>query len=350
MGWQDPPIPWLERMLSGRRPAGPPYPGDGGDSPAWSRRRAPYEPPPSPGVTGRRPDPVDPDPVPYAELHCHTNFSFLDGASHPEELAEEAARLGLDALAVTDHDGLYGVVRFNEAARELRLPAVIGAELSLGLPGPQNGEPDPLGRHLLALARGPEGYRRLSTVIAEAHLRGGEKGRPVYDLDQVAAELRDHVLVLTGCRKGHVPAALMAEGMDAAAGALDRLVDLFGADGVAVELTRHGDPLDGDRNDALATLAEVFGLPTVATGNVHYATPGRRRLATALAAVRARRSLDEIDGWLPAAGTAHLRSGEEMAALFVAYPGAVARAAAYGRELALDLQLVSPQLPAYPVP
>ena len=218
----------------------------------------------------------------YAELHCHTNFSFLDGASQPEELAEEATRLGLSALAVTDHDGFYGIVRFNEAARELGLPTVFGAELSLELPGPQNGEADPVGRHLLALARGPEGYAGLSTVLAEAHLRGGEKGKPVYDVDEVAEQLRDQVLVLTGCRKGQVPAALRGHGMDAAAKELDALVGRFGADSVAVELTMSGDPLDTDRNDALAALAEGFGLPTVATGNVHYAVPRRRRLATAL--------------------------------------------------------------------
>ena len=180
-----------------------------------------------------------------------------------------------------------------------------------------------------------------------AHLAGGEKGKPVYDVDEVAGALRDHALVLTGCRKGPVPAALLAGGMDAAATELDRLVALFGRDNVAVELTRRGDPLDDDICDALAALADGFGLPTVATGNVHYATPKRRPLATALAAVRARRSLDEMDGWLPAAATAHLRSGEEMAALYAAYPGAVARAAVYGAELAFDLQLVSPQLPAF---
>src|SRR5215813_1389547 len=202
---------------------------DGGDSPAWTRKRAAYQAP----TLVRRTSTVD-----YAELHCHTNFSFLDGASEPVALAEEATRLGLSALAVTDHDGFYGVVRFNEAARELQLPAVFGAELSLGLPGPQNGEPDPAGRHLLALARGPEGYARLSKTIAEAHLAGGEKGRPVYDLDEVAAELRDHVLVLTGCRKGHVPAALLDHGMDQAAAELDRLVSLFQPANVAVELTR----------------------------------------------------------------------------------------------------------------
>ncbi|HEX8631406.1 MAG TPA: PHP domain-containing protein, partial [Catenuloplanes sp.] len=352
MSFHNPRMAWseLERTLSGTGSQGRhlhvvdplAVDGDGGDSPAWSRKRQPYEPP-----AVDRPQ----DAAPYAELHCHTNFSFLDGASHPEELAEEAARLGLTALAVTDHDGLYGVVRFAEAARGLRLPTIFGAELSLGLPGPQNGEPDPAGEHLLVLAHGPEGYARLARTISRAHLRGGEKGRPVYgDVEEIAAELRDHVLLLTGCRKGMVPAALVRDGEDAAAAQLDRLTALFGADNVAVELTDHADPLDGDRNDALAALAGGRGLPTVATNNVHYATPARRRLATALAAVRARRSLDEIDGWLPAAASAHLRGGAEMAARFARYPGAVERAAEFGIELAFDLNLVAPKLPDYPVP
>src|SRR4051812_39613477 len=196
MGFNNPDVPWsdLEATLSGRPAAQPvadplAVAGDGGDSPAWSRHRGTYEAP----ALVRRTSTID-----YAELHCHTNFSFLDGASHPEELVEEAYRLGLTGLAVTDHDGLYGVVRFSEAARTLGLPTVFGAELSLGLPGPQNGVPDPAGRHLLVLARGPEGYRRLSRVVSLAHLAGGEKGRPVYDLDQVAADLSGHVQVLTG--------------------------------------------------------------------------------------------------------------------------------------------------------
>ena len=120
--------------------------------------------------------------MPYAELHCHSNFSFLDGASHPEELVEEAARLGLEAIALTDHDGMYGVVRFAEAAAELKVPTVFGAELSLGLSAPQNGVADPEGSHLLLLATDPEGYRALCRVISAAQLRGQEKGRPVYDL------------------------------------------------------------------------------------------------------------------------------------------------------------------------
>ncbi|MDT4988941.1 MAG: error-prone polymerase, partial [Micromonosporaceae bacterium] len=241
------------------------------------------------------------------------------------------------------------VVRFAEAARALRVPTIFGAELSLDLPGPQGGEPDPAGRHLLLLARGAQGYARLSRVISEAHLRGGEKGRPVYDLEPDAETLRGHVVALTGCRKGQVPAALRTGGVPAAARELARLIDLFGAGHVAVELTDHGYPDDEARNTALAALADDAGLGCVATNNVHYATPSRRRLAAALAAVRARRSLDEIDGWLPAAGTAYLRSGAEMADRFARYPGAVERAAALGLELAFDLKLVAPRLPAYPV-
>ncbi|MEV6346664.1 error-prone DNA polymerase [Actinoplanes sp. NPDC051851] len=363
MSFHNPERSWaeMEGTLSGRRSAarkardlwGEPGPdavadplavdGDGGDSPAWTRKREPYR--RAPGLV-RAESGTD-----YAELHCHTNFSFLDGASHPEELAEEAARLGLTGLAVTDHDGFYGVVRFSQSARELGVRTIFGSELSLGLSRPQNGEPDPEGSHLLALAHGHEGYARLARVISEGQLAGGEKGRPEYGgLEAIAETLRDHVLVLTGCRKGTVPLALATRGVEGAADELDRLVDLFGAPNVAVELTDHGDPYDEDRNDVLYALARARRLEVVATGNVHYATPSRRRLATALAAVRARRSLDEMDGWLPAAGVAHLRGGDEMARRFAAYPGAVANAAMYADDLAFDLDLVAPRLPDYPVP
>ena len=159
MGFNNPDIPWsqLEAVLSGRpERAGASWStrsaGDGGDSPAWSRKREAYQAPALVrGTSG----------VEYVELHCHTNFSFLDGAS-PTRRSWWRRRTGwgLSGLAVTDHDGLYGVVRFADAARELDMPTVFGAELSLGLPGPQNGEPDPAGRHLLVLARGPQGTPR----------------------------------------------------------------------------------------------------------------------------------------------------------------------------------------------
>ena len=317
--------------------------GDGGDSPAWSRRRAPYRPPAdlraAEGTT-----------VAYAELHCHSAFSFLDGASQPEDLVEEAVRLGLSALALTDHDGLYGVVRFAEAAREVGLPTVFGAEISLGALEARAGEADPGGDHLLVLARDPEGYRRLSRALSDAHLAGGEKGRLVAGAEQCAQAAGGHWQILTGCRKGTVARALASGGPAAAEAALANLVELFGRDNVAVEITDHAHPLDADRNDALAELARSARLPLVATGNVHYAVPGAARLAAAMAAVRARRGLEEMDGWLPAAGTAHLRSGAEMAARFARFPGAVEQAARIGATCAFDLQLVAPRLPDFPVP
>ncbi|MCM3886432.1 error-prone DNA polymerase [Frankia sp. R82] len=317
---------------------------DGGDAPAWSRRRVPGQLPQE-----GRPGPGGPQ-TPYAELHCHSAFSFLDGASQPEDLVEEAVRLGLSALALTDHDGLYGVVRFAEAARVVGLPTVFGAEISLGASTGRAGETDPSGDHLLVLARDPEGYRRLSRLLSDAHLAGGEKGRLVAHPEQCAQAAGGHWQVLTGCRKGTVARALARGGPAAAGAALTELVALFGRGSVAVEITDHGHPDETDRNDVLAALAQAAGLPLVATGNVHYAVPGAARLAATMAAVRARRSLDEMDGWLPVTGSAHLRSGAEMTTRFARYPGAVEQAARLGAECAFDLHLVAPKLPDFPVP
>ena len=287
--------------------------------------------------------------MPYAELHAHSAFSFLDGASTPEELVEEAARLGLRGVALTDHDGLYGVVRFAEAAGELGMRTVFGAELSLG-DTPRTQAPDPPGPHLLVLARGPEGYRRLSRQLAAAHLAGGEKGKPRYDYDCLTEAAGGHWHILTGCRKGHVRQALSTGGPEAAAAALADLVDRFGAGRVSIELTHHGHPLDDERNAALAGLAPRFGVGVVATTGAHFAGPARSRLASAMAAIRARQSLDEAAGWLAPMGGAHLRSGEEMARLFAQHPDAVAAAADLGDQCAFELALIAPQLPPFDVP
>lgn len=347
MGWNNPGIPWsdLERKLSDeRRPGGPSLLGDGGDSPAWSRKRHPYR--PAEGLEA----PTGPV-VPYAELHVHSTFSFLDGASTPEQLVEEAHRLGLAGLAVTDHDGFYGIVRFAEAAESFpELQTVFGAELSLGLTEPQMGVADPEGEHLLVLARRESGYHRLASAITAGQLAGGEKGRPVYSLEELAERSAGEWVIPTGCRKGAVRRALAEGGADAASRELDRLVALFGRDNVVVELFDHGHPLDQEANDVLAGLAERARLPLLATNAVHYATPGEHRLASALAAVRARRSLDELDGWLPASDGLHLRSGAEMMRRFERYPGAVARSVTLAQELGFTLRSARPRLPRQEVP
>ncbi|MDQ3543136.1 MAG: PHP domain-containing protein, partial [Actinomycetota bacterium] len=344
----------------GRAPGSPSW-NAGGDGPAWSRKRQPFQ---AEGV--ERHDGA----VPYAELHCHSNFSFLDGASHPEELATEAARLGLDALALTDHNGFYGIVRFAEAARAVGMPTVFGTEITLLSANdhaqmfrdeadtltqvntgnvPDATAPDPHGAHVLLLADGPTGYARVAKALSLGHL-AGEKGAPQFTFADVAGTVAGHVWVLTGCRKGIVPAALVEHGPAAAARELDRMIDAFGRDRVLVELWDHGDPLDSARNDAMAELAVKRGVGCVATSNAHYATPAQRKLATALAAVRSRRSLAELDPWLPAAGGAHLRSGAEQERRFARYPGVVELAADIGRAAAFDFKLVAPSLPPFPCP
>src|SRR5699024_11030237 len=115
---------------------------------------------------------------------------------------------------------------FAEAAAEHGARTVFGAELSLGLTGPQNGSPDPEGEHLLVLAGDPTGYAKLAAAISEAQLAGGEKGRPVYELEQLAAVADGHWQVLSGCRKGAVRSALDRGGMSAAERELDRLTSL----------------------------------------------------------------------------------------------------------------------------
>jgi error-prone DNA polymerase len=362
MGWENPPVPWreFEQRLSWRSrprpvtrlPTGPGDPGSAGPDPGEPRGAG-----------------TDLDRPQWAELHCHSSYSFLDGASSPADLVAEAGRLGLAALAITDHDGMYGTAQFAQAAARLqpgtgtRLRTVFGAELSLGLAAQpaagrggrsrmtsRPGLPDPEGEHLLVLARDPEGYRRLCQVISAAQLAGGEKGRPCYDTRTLADAHDGHWVVLTGCRKGAVPAALAAAGPAAAATALRALTDIFGAANVMVELASHDEPGDDERNDVLYELALSAGIGLVATGNVHYAAPQQARLAQVLASVRARRSLDEMDGWLAASGGAYLRSGAEMAQRLRRYPGVPERTVELALECAFDFQVIAPELPNFPVP
>jgi error-prone DNA polymerase len=331
VGFNNPVMPWreLDKVLS------------------WTKHGELTAKPAEPPAPIRR----APAAIPYAELHVHSGFSFLDGASEPEALVAEAARLGLEALALTDHDGLYGVVRLAQAAKDAGIETVFGAELSLAADTVERtGVQDPVGAHLLLLARGPDGYRSLSKAIGDARMAGLSKGRAVYDMEELAARAAGRWVVLTGCRKGLVPAALSRGGEQAAARELDRLRALFGAENVFVELIDQDVPGDDERNDALAELAARHGAGTIVSNNVHYAAPADWQTATALAALRARRSLADLNPWLPAGPTAHLRSGEEMAERFARFPGILERTVELARACAFDFAAVTPSLPDCVVP
>ncbi len=358
MGFDNPIIPWreLERRLSDRvdappggagaaeaRHGGAGYPDRVGQSAGQSGDRA--------GQRGRAVR------VRYAELHARSRFSFMVGSSDPDELVAEAARLGLDALALTDRDGFYGVVRFAEAAREVGLPTVFGAELTLDRPGRRRSGQSPApparqGSQIVVLARDAAGYASLGMLISRAQM-AGRKGAPRLSTAaflEAAAAQQGRWAILTGAQGGAVPSALVEHGPRAAAAELEKLIDAAGAGNVFVELWDHGDPLDCHRNDTLAELGVRRGVQPVCANAVSYATPRDRALADALAAVSARRSLDDHDGWLGAWGGAHLRSGAEQARRFARYPGAVEAAARLGLECAFSLSLVAPGLPPYPCP
>ncbi len=322
----------------------------------------------------------------YAELHCHTNFSFLDGASHPEDLVENAIELGYEALAITDHDGFYGVSRFWQAAKATGLPVVYGVEIGLE-PG-DDGDSDPLqsaetwdqlryarvkggqgrlrrGRsvrshgvkptnlpesdHLVLLAGSPAGYRSLSLLVTRAQLRG-EKDHPIYSWSDLAeAADNTEVHALTGCHSGTVPRAAVAGDLSGTIREVTRLRDLFGPR-LHIEMWHHAMPEDDGRNDLLWEVAQKLSLSTVATNQAHYHQRSDAYLSEVLAAIGGRRTLAAADGFRPASDERYLKSPTEMESRFRRYPGAVARSAELGRRLAFDLGLMAPQLPDFPMP
>jgi error-prone DNA polymerase len=322
----------------------------------------------------------------YAELHCHTNFSFLDGASHPEDLVERAIELGYEALAVTDHDGFYGVSRFWQAAQDAGLPAIYGAEI--GLEVIPSGHADPVAKaeewdkqryarvkggkgrlrrgrsvrahgikptdlprsdHLVLLAGSPDGYRALSHLITKAQMRG-EKDHPIYSWEDLstAADNND-VHALTGCHSGAVPRAAASGDLGGTIRGASRLREIFGPR-LHVEIWHHGMPEDDARNDLLWEVAQKLGLSVVATNQAHYHDQADAYLSEVLAAIAGRRTLAQADGFRPASDERYLKHPDEMSARFARYPGAVARSAELGSRLAFDLGLIAPQLPDFPMP
>lgn len=293
---------------------------------------------------------------PYAELHAHSAFTFLDGADQPAALVRAARELGLEALAVLDVDGMYSAIQVATAGREAGLPTVAGTELTLArgqfgedptpgwglLPGAE----DP-GIRLPVLATSPAGYHHLCAAMSRHTLTRPGQRRAAHLLEELGDREEDR-LVLTGTARGPLRRALYAGGSDGARRVLDRLVDAFGHDHLAVEaaLTPTDPPALAD---ALADLAHDTHLPLVATTAARCATPSSQALADVLAAIRANATLTEVEPHLPALHS-FLRAPTEMLALHHRHPDSVATAALLAREAAFDLRLVAPHLPGTDVP
>ncbi len=218
------------------------------------------------------------EPAPYVELHAHSAYSFLDGASLPEELAARAAELGYDALALTDHDGVYGSLEFAHAAKHFGVRPITGAELTI------EG-----GVHLTLLCETQGGYANLCRILTDAHAGTRPEGReqrellPAMTTIEYVAAHADGLVCLSGCARHGLATR------DTAGTA--RLADAFG-EAFYVELQRPFERGDVRRNAQLRELAEHLGVPTVATGDVHAHDERRAELQDALVAIRHRTSLD----------------------------------------------------------
>ncbi|HEX8066493.1 MAG TPA: error-prone DNA polymerase [Thermoleophilaceae bacterium] len=268
--------------------------------------------------------------MPYVELHCHSAFSFLDGASHPVEIAAAAAEQGHRAIGLTDHDGLHGSMELAQACRPLGVRAIVGAELTLDD-----------GHHLTLLCQDRTGYANLCRLITKAH--AGTRERPadptpprtrLDDVERHAAGL----VCLSGCAGDGALAARVERDRHAEAAALARrLHTAFGPDRLRVELQRPFSRRDRRRNRLLAQLADRIGVPCVATGNVHAHARTRAELQDAFVAVRSKATLDESEPLRRGNSSHVLAPPEAMAARFPDHPDAVEESGRLAERLEFDL-------------
>ena len=274
----------------------------------------------------------------YAELHAHSNFSFLDGASHPEEMAARAAELGLTALAITDHDGVYGAVRFSHAAQELSLRPIVGMEASMAG-----------GHHLTLLARDREGYANICRLATAAH-RDRPKGTAELGLDTLARHTRG-VVGLSGCLLGAIPAAVLAGDSRQAVDLAETYAGMFEDGCFFLELQDHRLEAEYLASAGLLEVARHTGLPLVATNNVHYHDRERARLQDVLVCIKHTVTLETAGRRLRPNHEFVLKSAAEIARLFAGVPEAVSNTLRIAEMCEFDLsRKLEYGLPAYPTP
>jgi error-prone DNA polymerase len=285
--------------------------------------------------------------MPYAELHCHTAFSLLDGAALPEPLVARAKELGLAALAITDHDELGGIVRFATAAREAELAAVIGAELTVTI-APTRAHDEPLVTHLPLLAQSREGYANLATLVTLARQDVAHRGEPRVTLDQLAAHASG-LFALTGCPRGWVPTLAARDETDAACEAAATLLDIFDRR-VAIECWDHGLPEERVTTARLIEIARALDVPWVVTNDVHYARARDRMVHDVLSCLRHDKTLDGMGTRLRPNAEWYLKSAAQIARRWRGNLDGVRATLAIAEQCTFRLDQLNPTLPAFPLP
>lgn len=277
----------------------------------------------------------------YVELHARSAFSFLRGASLPEQLAEVAAQLGLPALGLCDRNGVYGAPRFSAAAREQGIRPIIGAELTL-----EDGSVLPV------LMENRAGYQNLCRALTRAHLRS-PKGESKIHWSELE-EFGGGWIVLTGDEEGPLARAVRAARQGRRGPEPERLLRelarIFGRDRVFVEIQRHH--LRGEEfvNTSLMHLARACGLPLLATNGVLHATRAGRQALDVFTCIRHHTHLDAAGRLLAANGERFLKTPEQMAELFADLPEAVENTARLAERISFALSDLGYEFPRFPVP
>jgi len=256
----------------------------------------------------------------YIELHARSAFSFLRGASFPEQLAETAAELGMTAMALLDRNGVYGAQRFSMAARENNVRPIIGCELSMED-----------GALLPVLVENRTGYKNLCELLTQAHLRS-EKGK-------------------CAVRWSELPQ--FSEGLVALANAAARaqfLIDTFGRENVFMEVQRHFLRGEEGVNHELVDLANRYRLPLVATNGIQYAKPYGREVLDVFTCIREHTNLDAAGKLLTQNSERHLKSDAEMHEIFRDLPEAIENTSRLAERLTFSLENIGYAFPSFPVP
>jgi len=292
----------------------------------------------------------------YVELHAASAFSFLEAASQPEDLIEHAAAVEMPAMALLDHNGVYGAARFHTSAQRRGVRAHIGAEVSVSSFAPRMTPPawlphqhesEPARLPLLCTSR--TGYQNLCQLITQFKMREATKGDGAAtcdDLCQYAAGL----VCLTGGDEGPLAAALMHGGEAAGCEAVEELTRIFGRENVYIEIQRHQEREEEWRNQAAIRIARSLRMPVIATNGVRYATAYDRQVQDLFTAIRHHVELDQAGRLLSVNNQRHLRSAQEMAAIFRDVPGAVEDTIDLSSRLEFALSDLGYEFPRYPVP
>jgi error-prone DNA polymerase len=303
----------------------------------------------------------------YIELHARSAFSFLEGASVPEELAEVCAAHQMPAMALLDRDGVYGAPRFHLAAKKLNLKAHIGAEITSLLPScPKTGEPAAPRVPLLCASR--EGYQNLCRLVTRMKLRAPKypaalprRAKAAFDDElvlgsQAIASLNDlteyapGLICLTGGDDGPLAYALANGGLEAGRSTLAQLIAIYGRKNIYVELQRHYNRAQEARNQAAIELARSLGLPLLATQGAQYAKPEERQILDVFTCIRNHRTLDTAGRLLARNSERYIKTPQEMLRLFTDLPEATANTLELSSRLEFTLNDLGYQFPRYPVP